>query len=97
MTLEEYNQKIKELKEETILKESKINMEYAFSNNPYKVDDIIEDHIGKIKVEKIKYTSGSNMFNSFPECVYYGTVLKKDGTPTKKQEIRQVWQSNLKK
>jgi hypothetical protein len=67
-------------------------IEYAMSNNPYQKGDIIKDHIGKLKIDRI------STYISFGEscCVYYGVELKADGvTPMKKQSNRPVYQSNL--
>lgn len=63
---------------------------YCLSNNPYKVGDIFEDSTGKIVVEKIKiyYTTKD------PCCVYYGLMVKRDGSPTKKMEHRDAYQCN---
>lgn len=64
--------------------------DYCLSNNPYKVGDIFEDSTGKIVIEKINiYCSKDN-----PCCVYYGLMLKRDGSPTKKMERRDAYQCN---
>lgn len=68
--------------------------EYARSNNPIKMGDIITDHVGSIKVEGIKNTVPSS---EKPQCIYYGIELKKDLTPMKKQSNRHVYQQNLQK
>lgn len=66
-------------------------IEFAKANNPYKIGDIVKDHIGKLKIEKISYF----MFYSQPSCIYYGVELKKDGTPCKIQSGRPVYQKNI--
>jgi hypothetical protein len=94
MSKEEY---AKAIEEETKAHENRLKLiqkEYAFSNNTVKEGDIVEDRNGKIKVEKIFYSSG--YLRGFPCCVYRGVELKKDGTPTKKGDKRDVWQTNLK-
>lgn len=64
--------------------------DYCLLNNPYKVGDIFEDSTGKIVIEKINtYCSKDN-----PCCVYYGLMLKRDGSLTKKMERRDAYQCN---
>ena len=67
--------------------------EYAFSNNPYKIGDVVIDKIKTIKIEKIQFTLGG--FQSTPECVYTGIELTKKGDPNKKGNKRSVYQSNI--
>lgn len=91
MTKQEYDEQLKTL---NLLFESKKNeliKMFCNANNPYKVGDVFTDNISSILIEKIKYDPG---FDTYPCCVYYGTVLKKDGTPKKSQEKRSAWQSN---
>jgi hypothetical protein len=64
---------------------------YAFANNPVKEGEKFTDHIGTIVVEKIEVTT--SLFG-LPSCMYFGTVLRKDGTPTKKNEKRWAYQTN---
>lgn len=62
------------------------------SNNPYKIGDVVEDHIGKLMIEQIcVYEDPWDL----PVCVYKGVELNKDGTPRKKQTGRGVYQSNV--
>ena len=68
--------------------------EYATSNNPYKEGDIIEDHIGKGQWNG-NYHISTRDSDSLPEMVYHCRVLKKDGTPTKKEEYRGIYGSNI--
>lgn len=66
---------------------------YCDANNPYKVGDVFTDHIGSVKIEKIKhYISYSN-----PCCVYFGLELKKDGNPRNDLRKRDAYQCNEKK
>lgn len=95
MTLEEYIIKKKDLQKKHDYELYALAKDYAFSHNPHEKGDIIEDHIGKIIIEKIQHTRG-NGYDEFPICVYTGLVLKKDGKPTKKKKERSVWQTNLK-
>lgn len=93
MTIEEYNSKLKSLNDKFETDKEEIQIEYALSNNPHKVGDIIEDHYHTIQIERFKVYPGLGI----PQCVYYGTELKKDGSPTKKQINFTMYQSNIKK
>lgn len=94
MTKEEYEKRIKSIDRECEEKKRKLRIECAKSNNPYKIGDVVEDHIGKLRIESIVF---NNVTWQFPSCVYYGVELKKDGTPCKRQTNIPVYQSNIKK
>ena len=97
MTIEEYKLLKQEYAEQALKKERRLAYIFATSNNTVKVGDIITDHIGSIKVEKISWGYfGSSGNISLPSCVYNGVVLKKDKTPTKRGNNRKVYQINLK-
>lgn len=95
MTTKEYDEARKIIEEEKDKKIRELNWEFVTSNNKYKKDDIIEDHIGKGKIEKMKATLSFN--KKYPEAVYLCTILNKDNTPTKRKESkRHIFQSNIK-
>jgi hypothetical protein len=91
MTDQEYNKRLNELRKEYQRKEEELNDLYAIDNNPYTVGSIFEDHIGKIKIEKIDTGWGHS---KMPCCIYYGLELKKNGTPKKSGASREAWQCN---
>lgn len=91
MTKEEYKKKLDELNSEFKQKKFALYKEFALSNNPYRVGDILQDHFHIIKVEKIKI----DVVLSTPECVYYGTQLTQKLEPKKKQDEAPMWQSNV--
>jgi hypothetical protein len=91
MTKEQYEDNLKKINLLFESKKKELIKAFCDSNNPYKIGDVFTDHISSIIIEKIKYDSG---FGAYPACVYFGTVLKKDGTPKKSQEKRNAWQSN---
>ena len=93
MTEDELNSQIADLKKEYDLKKQKLQIAYADSNNPYKIGDIVKDHIGNLKIERISYAN-LYMTNKF-QCRYIGIRLNKDGSPSKK-ETSPVYQSNIK-
>lgn len=94
MTLEEYKNRLKEIADERLSKEKVLAKEYANANNPYKVGDIVEDHIGKVLVEQIQYSY--DIFH-MPCAVYIGSELKKDNSKKKNDSKREVYQTNLRK
>lgn len=67
----------------------------AYSNNPYKVGDIIKDDKGSIiQIERIMYSYGYG--DDIPFCVYEGKSLKKDLTPRKVKPLREkLFQSRV--
>jgi hypothetical protein len=91
MTIEDYNIRKNNLKAEYQQKENSLTKEFIDSNNPYKIGDIVTDHIGSIKIESMSYY----ISYSKPEATYTGLELKKDKTPTKKLSKRTVYQNNI--
>lgn len=91
MNKNELNTKLNELLEKYERDRRNIQREYAFSNNPYKIGDIIKDHHTTIKIEKI------NLHISYGEasCVYTGIQLNKDGKPSKRQDCNTIYQCNI--
>lgn len=66
---------------------------YALDNNPYKVGDLIEDHTGKGIILKIQPTR--THFNEYSECIYYCDNLTKNGSISKREPTRWIYQSNI--
>lgn len=91
MTKEQYQQKLKEIKQEQELKKQQLTKQFCDANNPYKIGDKFTDHIGTIIIEKISY---AHTLAETPCCVYFGTELNKNGTPNKRGDKRIAWQSN---
>jgi hypothetical protein len=96
MNYEEYLQKVTELESEFKNKKLELMKDFVRANNPYKIGDKITDHIGSIIIEKIGFAWGWGYSVGKPCATYTGLELKKDGTPTKKESRRQVWQSDIK-
>lgn len=92
MTLEEYKNRLAELTKEFNRRKNTIAREYAISNNPYKVGDILQDHCQIIKVEQIKWAFN---FKGDSQCVYYGTHLTQKLEPKKKQDNSCMYQDNV--
>lgn len=94
MTLEEYKARLADLEREHKAKRNELARNYAMSNNPYKIGDILQDHYQIIKVDTIKWTMGYNA----PECVYLGVQLTKNLVPKKRQDDSPaMYQSNVKR
>ena len=94
MTIQEYKEKQKELKAEYTKKGQALDIEFANANNPYKVGDIVTDHVGSIEVERISY---GYSIDYVPCVIYIGTELKKDGTKKKNDSVRNVYSTNIRK
>lgn len=93
MEYDVYLDLIRDLFTEFEQRKTRLNQEFADSNNPHGVGDIIEDHMGFVNVVKIgKYGKDSN---GKPYSTYYGRELKKDKSPTKRKKFRWVHQCNL--
>ena len=90
MTQEEYLKSLDRLNAEHLEKCKQLAISYAMANNPYKVGEIFEDHLGKIIIESI----GVSVYDKTPACTYYGLELKKDGTPRKDGSKRKAYQDN---
>jgi hypothetical protein len=93
MEINEYKEKLKVLKDEYDLKVKSLHIEYAKSNRKYEIGDKVTDHIGSIIVEKFKVEIN---FNGLPSTIYIGKELKKDGKFKKNNDIRHVYESNIK-
>lgn len=91
MTLEEYQNAKKEIELKARLELNKIAKEYALSNSPAQVGNIVRDHIGNCLVTSISFT----ISNGIPSCIYSGPMLTLSGNLFKSKKVRQVYQSNL--
>jgi hypothetical protein len=94
MTKQEFDNAFNALEKRYYDATEQLYIEYAKSNNPCKVGDIIEDYIGKGKIIRQDVTRHYHDKRSsmFYECI----ELKKDGTPRKKETLRTFYQCNLK-
>ena len=94
LTKEMYKEKMKEIQAEAQKKLNQLARNFADANNPVKVDDIVTDHIGALKVKKIKYYFSLSTAAPLPQCYYSGTRLTKAGNPAKREDA-DVYQQNL--
>lgn len=94
MTKQEFDNVFNALEKRYNDAQEQLYIEYAKSNNPCKVGDIIEDHIGKGQI--IKQNVTRNYHDRHSSMFYKCIELKKDGTPRKKESLRVIYQYNLK-
>jgi hypothetical protein len=93
MDFTEYKDSVKSLEEKLEWDKTELMKQFVRENNPYKVGDIITDHIGSLKIEKMGYAWGFS--GSMPCATYFGLEINKDGTPNKKGKQRTAHQSNI--
>lgn len=99
MTNEEYRNEVREAYRQYQDALTKIDKEYVIFNNPYKVGDIVYDHIGYARIDNIKYLLGSvfdGCVRRFPSCIYECDNLTKKLEVQKREPRRMVYQSNVK-
>lgn len=86
----DYSKKMDELNKAHEKSKKELSTKYALSNNPFKIGDIITDHIGSVKITKIKISLYPK-----PACVYEGVILNKNLSPNKLNKTRTVYQPNI--
>lgn len=92
MTKDQLKEQINALSDEFERRKRVIYKEYALSNNPYKIGDIVTDHMGSVVVEKIQI----HISDGSSSCVYTGKNLLKNGSQSKREPIRSAYQINIK-
>ena len=93
MTLEDYSKQKRDIERQAEKDKTALLIKFVDLNNPYKIGDIVTDHIGSIRYDKLKYTTTSS--GNIPTPIYIGIELKKDGTPKKRVVVRNVYGSNV--
>jgi hypothetical protein len=88
MTYEKYKEELAKIEEAYLNKKNLLSIAFCNANNPYKIGDVFEDHIGKIEIETIRYSTRPLC------CIYKGIELTKTGKPFKKMKKRVAFQSN---
>ena len=83
MNKEEFIKAEKALKEDFEEKRKQLAREFAISNNPVKIGDVISDHCRTIRVLKLLWCY--NLGYPFPCMVYRGVRLTKKGEPSKRE------------
>lgn len=93
MNKEEYLKAKKVLEEEFEEKKKQLAKEFASSNNPVKIDDVIKDHYKIIRVEKFFLAT---TFKGTPILKYRGTRLTAKGEPAKREkDDNAIYQNNI--
>ena len=92
MTKEEYDKGIEIIERRSKLDKRKLAQDYALSNNPHGIGDIITDGYDTIKIESIKW---SFQLRKYPMCAYSGPRLKKNLEPYKNGQYNTIFQCNL--
>lgn len=92
MRLKQYQDKMEATKEKHKKELNSIMREFAFSNNPVKVGDMVSDRLNQtIKAEKVGlYTN-----EEFPCCYYCGPGYTKAGKPFKDGRIERIFEDNI--
>lgn len=82
MNKEEYLKAKRALEEEFKAKDKELAKQFAASNNPVKIGDVITDHYKTIRVEMFVLF---NYYDYMMPCIkYVGTRLNKKGEPAKR-------------
>jgi hypothetical protein len=87
MTETEFKTKRAELKREYHAQLVRLSSDYAFSNNPHKIGDIISDETGPIEIEVIRWVTV--LESDFPQCIYTGKDLRSSAEAGTKRSIAQ--------
>ena len=92
MTKKEYKEQLRALEADYEKKKRELDLTFAKRNNPVRIGDKVRSHFMYILVEKMVLCKP---FDS-PPCVrYFGTELKKDGTPKKSGKKEYIGQINV--
>ena len=99
MTDEEFIEQNRKIDLEYSRQKRLLAKQYANEKNKINTGDIIEDHVGRIKVESfgIIFKKTNSDPEPFPQLTYSGIVITKKGTESKKGVRRTVFLSNMKK
>lgn len=94
MTKQEFNNASNFIENRYDKEKKQLYIDYAIANNPCKVGDIIEDHIGKGQIIKqwVRYNYDNKRSYMYYDCI----ELRKDGKHRKKETLRAIYQCNLK-
>ena len=92
MTKKEYEKQLCALEADYEKKKRELALTFAKRNNPVRIGDKVRSHNRYISVEKMTLYRPSG----YHPCVkYFGTELKKDGTPKKSGTKDYVFQMNV--
>lgn len=92
MTYQEFRAEMEDLEEQYKLEKHRILCEYVMSWCPYKVGDIVRDHIGYVKILRIHPIIG--ICNKV-DIMMKGMEYTAKGEPKKYGTVRQIYHSNI--
>lgn len=95
MDINEYKKAKKDLEDDLNNKIKDLGVEYAKANQIYKIGDLIGNCVGKIYIDKVKYSISSIYGNGEPEAVYFGYELTKKMKPRKDKNRMTIYQSDV--
>ena len=90
----DYIHELDEINKEHNRAQCSLYKKYALGNNTIQPGDLIKDHMGSIKVDRILFIGPSG--GSMPQCIYRGVEYTAKGKPFKNKAVRDVYQGNLK-
>lgn len=94
MTQEQYMDSLDTINEEANVKKQMLQEQYAKANNPHKIGDKIENAFAVyIEIEAINHAT--LYLQDYPECIYSGPLLKKDGTLRKDGRKGTIYQNSI--
>lgn len=96
MTPEELAEGLKKLNDEHVRSRNHLLAEYARAHNDVNVGDIIEDHLKRIRVDRITF-SAVLYPGALPCCEYHGPRFTTANKPFKNGETCCVQQRSIKK
>jgi len=92
MNKEEYEELKRDIDRQAEKDKTALLIQFVDLNNPYKIGDVVTDHIGSVRYDELKYTTTGS---GTPTAVYVGIELKKNGTPKKRVVVRAVYGCNI--
>lgn len=92
MTLEEYKNKLKEIKNKADEETKKLHIKYAYENRVANIGDIIIGDYENIKVESFRYS----VYSEICTISYFGLKLKKNLEPFKNADKTVLYHDRIK-
>ena len=92
MTTKEYDEQLRALEADYEKKKRELDLTFAKRNNPVRIGDKVRFYSMYILVEKMVLCKP---LGSYPCVRYFGTELKKDGTPKKSGKKNDIAQINV--
>jgi hypothetical protein len=94
MTAEEYDQELDLIKEAMLRAQQNLDVKYIRANARAKIGNVVTDHRCSIVVERIEV--GHLGWNVYPEAIYHGRRLTKNGNVYKNGATDTIYNRNIK-